>query len=38
LKCEFGGMVSTSNAVDNETVEVVTDAPVIWTIEIKTSK
>ncbi|KAG2194566.1 hypothetical protein INT47_006525 [Mucor saturninus] len=33
-KCEFGGMISTSNAVDSEVIEIVTDAPVVWTIEI----
>lgn len=38
LKCEFGGMVSTSNAVDNDMVEIVTDAPVVWTIEINLLK
>lgn len=27
-------MVSTSNAVDSEVIEIVTDAPVVWTIEI----
>ncbi|KAI8992495.1 thiamine pyrophosphokinase [Pilobolus umbonatus] len=36
LRCYFGGMVSTSNAVDSDTVSIMTDAPVIWTIEIKT--
>lgn len=34
LRCEFGGMVSTSNAVDNEVIEITTDSPVVWTIEI----
>ncbi|KAI7901834.1 thiamine pyrophosphokinase [Cokeromyces recurvatus] len=34
VKCEFGGMVSTSNHVDDELVEIVTDSPIIWTIEI----
>ncbi|KAF1799097.1 thiamine pyrophosphokinase [Mucor lusitanicus] len=38
LKCEFGGMVSTSNAVDSDLVEIVTDAPVVWTIEINLLK
>lgn len=38
LKCEFGGMVSTSNIVDNEVIEIVTDAPVVWTIEINSSQ
>lgn len=38
LKCEFGGMVSTSNAVENEMIEIVTDAPVVWTIEINLLK
>ncbi|KAI8640577.1 thiamine pyrophosphokinase [Parasitella parasitica] len=33
-KCEFGGMISTSNVVVNDIVEIVTDAPVVWTIEI----
>ena len=35
LKCQFGGMVSTSNAIDSDLIEIVTDAPVVWTIEIK---
>ncbi|CEP14900.1 hypothetical protein [Parasitella parasitica] len=34
LKCEYGGAISTSNVVVNDIVEIVTDAPVIWTIEI----
>ncbi|KAG2230062.1 hypothetical protein INT48_005390 [Thamnidium elegans] len=34
LKCEFGGMVSTSNAIDNDVIEIVTDSPVVWTVEI----
>ncbi|EPB88389.1 thiamine pyrophosphokinase [Mucor circinelloides 1006PhL] len=38
LRCEFGGMVSTSNAVDNDMIEIVTDAPVVWTIEINLLK
>ena len=38
LKCEFGGMVSTSNAIENEMIEIVTDAPVVWTIEINLMK
>ncbi|KAI9341297.1 thiamine pyrophosphokinase [Pilaira anomala] len=37
LKCEFGGMVSTSNAIDNDIIEIVTDSPVVWTIEINLS-
>jgi hypothetical protein len=31
-------MVSTSNAVENEVVEIITDAPVVWTIEINLNK
>ncbi|GAN02305.1 thiamin pyrophosphokinase 1-like isoform X1 [Mucor ambiguus] len=38
LRCGFGGMVSTSNAVDSDLVEIVTDAPVVWTIEINLLK
>lgn len=28
-------MVSTSNAIDSELIEIETDAPLVWTIEIK---
>ncbi|KAI8887385.1 thiamine pyrophosphokinase 1-like protein [Backusella circina FSU 941] len=35
LKCEYGGVVSSSNSVISPVVEIETDAPVIWTIEIK---
>ncbi|KAI9478827.1 MAG: thiamine pyrophosphokinase [Benjaminiella poitrasii] len=34
MKCEFGGMVSTSNLLDDQMIEIVTDSPVVWTIEI----
>ncbi|KAI7862515.1 thiamine pyrophosphokinase 1-like protein [Spinellus fusiger] len=31
----FGGMVSSSNAIVRPTVTVHTDAPIVWTVEIK---
>ncbi|KAI8340281.1 thiamine pyrophosphokinase 1-like protein [Chlamydoabsidia padenii] len=34
-KCFFGGTVSTSNAIDADLIEIETDAPLVWTIEIK---
>ncbi|CAO3627106.1 unnamed protein product [Cunninghamella echinulata] len=34
-KCCLGGTISTSNAIDSELIEIETDAPVVWTIEIK---
>ncbi|KAI7854190.1 thiamine pyrophosphokinase [Circinella umbellata] len=34
-KCHFGGMVSTSNAIDQDLIEVETDSPLVWTIELK---
>ncbi|CAO3627075.1 unnamed protein product [Cunninghamella blakesleeana] len=34
-KCYFGGMVSTSNAIDSDLIEIETDAPLVWTIELK---
>ncbi|OBZ84295.1 Thiamin pyrophosphokinase 1 [Choanephora cucurbitarum] len=37
-KCALGGILSTSNIVDNELIEIETDAPVVWTIEINRSK
>ncbi|KAI8078839.1 thiamine pyrophosphokinase [Halteromyces radiatus] len=33
--CYFGGMVSTSNAIDSNLIEIETDSPLVWTIEIK---
>jgi thiamine pyrophosphokinase len=32
---KFGTMVSTSNIVDAEVVHIETDAPIVWTIEVK---
>ncbi|KAI9314269.1 thiamine pyrophosphokinase [Dichotomocladium elegans] len=34
-KCFFGGMVSTSNSLDQDLIVIETDAPVLWTVEIK---
>lgn len=33
-ECFFGGMVSTSNLLANDLIEIKTTAPVVWTIEI----
>ncbi|KAL1935024.1 hypothetical protein VTP01DRAFT_4164 [Rhizomucor pusillus] len=33
-ECSFGGMVSTSNMLANDLIEIKTTAPVVWTIEI----
>ncbi|KAI8051918.1 thiamine Pyrophosphokinase 1 [Gilbertella persicaria] len=33
-KCQMGGMFSTSNQIEDKLIEVITDAPVVWTIEI----
>ncbi|CAO3697151.1 unnamed protein product [Rhizopus stolonifer] len=35
LSCYFGGIISTSNVLENETIEITTDSPVVWTVEIK---
>ncbi|EIE82265.1 thiamine pyrophosphokinase [Rhizopus delemar RA 99-880] len=35
LHCHFGGVISTSNVLDNELIEITTDSPVVWTVEIK---
>lgn len=32
---EFGGMVSTSNEIDGDHAIVITDKPVLWTIEFR---
>ncbi|KAI8358411.1 thiamine pyrophosphokinase [Blakeslea trispora] len=37
-KCALGGILSTSNIVDNDLIEIETDAPVVWTIEINRPK
>ncbi|CAO3597598.1 unnamed protein product [Absidia cylindrospora] len=37
-KCFFGGMVSTSNLIDSDLIEIETDAPLVWTTEIKDSR
>ncbi|KAI9498320.1 thiamine pyrophosphokinase [Zychaea mexicana] len=37
-KCHFGGMVSTSNSIAKDLIEVETDSPIVWTIEIKHSE
>ncbi|ORY99371.1 Thiamin pyrophosphokinase [Syncephalastrum racemosum] len=36
--CEFGGLVSSSNALDGDLVEIETDSPIVWTIEIKNNE
>ncbi|CAO3674571.1 unnamed protein product [Umbelopsis ramanniana] len=33
--CHFGGMVSTSNLLAEDIVEIETDKPVVWTVELK---
>ncbi|KAM3583213.1 thiamine pyrophosphokinase [Umbelopsis sp. WA50703] len=33
--CHFGGMVSTSNLLDSDTIEIETDEAVVWTVELK---
>ncbi|KAH8551391.1 thiamine pyrophosphokinase [Umbelopsis sp. PMI_123] len=33
--CHFGGMVSTSNLLASDVVEIETDKPVVWTVELK---
>lgn len=33
--CHFGGMVSTSNLLDSDTIEIETDKAVVWTVELK---
>ena len=37
LRLEFGVFMSTSNVIDSETVVVDTDAPVLWTTQVKRS-
>ena len=37
LRLEFGVFLSTSNVIDSETVVVDTDAPVLWTTQVKRS-
>lgn len=32
---EFGGMVSTSNEIDGDVAIVITNKPVLWTIEFR---
>ena len=34
-KCHFGGMVSTSNDIAQDLIEIETDSPLVWTIELK---
>ncbi|CDS13597.1 hypothetical protein LRAMOSA05773 [Lichtheimia ramosa] len=34
-ECFFGGIMSTSNRIAKDTIEIKTSAPVVWTIEIK---
>ncbi|KAI8379776.1 thiamine pyrophosphokinase, partial [Radiomyces spectabilis] len=37
-ECFFGGMVSTSNVIDSKLIEIDTNSPVVWTIEINLQK
>lgn len=37
LQCQFGGRISTCNVLNNELIEITTDSPVVWTVEIKLS-
>ncbi|ORE21021.1 thiamine pyrophosphokinase, partial [Rhizopus microsporus] len=37
LACHFGGVVSTCNVLNSDLVEIHTDSPVVWTVEIKQS-
>jgi len=32
---EFGGMISTSNEIDGDECVVITDKPILWTIELR---
>ena len=34
-KCHFGGTLSTSNAIAQDLIEIETDSPLVWTIELK---
>ncbi|KAI8144862.1 thiamine pyrophosphokinase 1-like protein [Fennellomyces sp. T-0311] len=34
-KCQFGGMVSSSNHIVSDVIEIETDAPLVWTTELK---
>ncbi|KAI8971619.1 thiamine pyrophosphokinase 1 [Mycotypha africana] len=38
LYCSFGGIISSSNSVVNDLVEVTADAPAVWTIELNLPK
>ncbi|KAG0177320.1 cAMP-dependent protein kinase subunit [Apophysomyces sp. BC1034] len=34
----FGGMVSTSNIIDSDVIEIDTDSPLVWTIELNVNE